>query len=66
MYTSVSWGGEAGGESSLSLSGLPTRVCSTETLSDSSNYCYHLGNLQSFLNTIGLLETESLGAAPIH
>ena len=55
--------GGRGREFSYFLSVLPTRVCGTETLSDSSNYHYCLSNLQGFLNIIGLLETESLGVA---
>lgn len=63
VHLSLLGRGGRGREFSYFLSGLPTRVCSTETLSDSSNYCYHSGNLQSFLKTVGLLETESLGVA---
>lgn len=52
-----------GRDFSCCLPVLPTRVCNTETLSDSSNYHCCLSNLQGFLNTVELLETERLGVA---
>jgi len=52
-----------GREFSYFLSGLPTRVCGTETSSDSSNYHSCLSNPQGFLSVVGLLETASLGFA---
>lgn len=63
IYTSISWGGEAGRESSHIFFLCFQQVCCTGTSLDSSNYHYCLSNLQGFLNIVGLLETESLGVA---
>lgn len=64
IYTSISWGGKAGGESSHIF--FPCFQQESGALKlHLTNHHYRLRNLQGFLNIVGLLETESLGTAQI-
>lgn len=58
IYTSISWGGKAGGESSHIF--FPCFQQEFVALKlHLTNHHYRLRNLQGFLNIVGLLETKS-------